>query len=73
MPPWMAYCLAIAGPALALTVAINLFVQPPEKRLSEAAVEMEQRLEQEKPELIIVGNSMARLGVDEKQLSNILN
>ena len=66
---WVAGLVAIAGPLLILAVAANLFVQPPEKMLSEAALAMETRLTEEKPEVILLGNSMARFGVNEKQLS----
>ncbi len=65
--------LAITGPLFALGIAINVFVQPPEKMLSEAALHMETKLAEEKPDVILLGNSMARLGVNEKQLSKILN
>ena len=70
---WTARLLAITGPLFALVIAINVFVQPPEKMLSEAALHMETKLAEEKPDVILLGNSMARLGVNEKQLSKILN
>ena len=71
-PARLARILAIAGPALVLGLAMQWFGQPPEKQLSEDAIATEAALQEAPPEVVLLGNSMTRRGVDAKQLSKAL-
>lgn len=61
--------LACVGPLIVLGLAAYWFAQPPEASVSESAAQFEAKLEKDQPEVVLLGNSMARLGVDAKQLS----
>ena len=72
-PRWLQAILALLGPAMVLGLAVQFFAQPPEQALSESAAQLEAKLNKDKPEVVLVGNSMARLGVDAEQLSTLLD
>ena len=71
-PTGLARLLAVVGPALVLGLAIQGFAQPPEKQLSEEAIATETALAEAPPEIVLLGNSMTRRGVDAKQLSKAM-
>ncbi len=68
----LAAALAVLLPLLLLVVGLTLLVAPRDEALSEWALELERRLAEGDPQLVLLGNSMVGRGVDAELLSTEL-
>lgn len=68
----LARLAAVLAPALVLLAAWWLSGQLEERELSQAARAMDRDLEEQRPKLVVLGNSSAGLGLDSEQLAEEL-
>ena len=68
----LSFAMALLCPLVVLGLAASWFGQPPELERSEEAQRLEERMESQQAEVVILGNSMARLGLDAEDLGKKL-